>query len=451
MQGNLLTESADPRAGSGGEDARHGALDALRGVAVLGILLMNIVSFALPMAAYMNPMSTGLTPYAGDYHGVNGVVWAVAHVIADQKFMSIFSMLFGAGIVLLAGKVERGARGSPAAVHYRRIAWLLLFGMIHAYALWYGDILVLYAMCGAVVYLVRRWRPRWLLVAGAALTLVAVPISAGYGGMLWLVREEARAHAATLSEGRESPPERAEMAAAWQEITSEFDPTPEQVEEQIAAGRGGYVEYVTANASAAWMVQTVVAVIWGLWRAGGLMLIGMALFKLGVLTGERSARLYVWMAAIGYGVGLPLVLVGAWMQHASGFDVVRWFILDGQFNYVGSVGVALGHVALVMLATRSGRFRAALSRLASVGRMAFTNYISQTLLCTLLFAGWGLGLYGRLERWQLLGVVGGVWALQLAWSPWWLARFRFGPLEWLWRSLTYLRLQPLRRSSARAQ
>jgi uncharacterized protein len=186
------------------------------------------------------------------------------------------------------------------------------------------------------------------------------------------------------------------------------------------------------------------------WRALGLMLIGMALMKLDVFAAARSTRFYGWMLLIGLGVGLPIVIFGAFEQIAHAFDPVYQMLAGAHYNYAGSVLVSLGYVGLVMLVVKGGAMRGLTSRLGAVGRMALTNYLAQTLICTSIFFGWGLGYFARVERkWLPLCVVG-VWLLQLLWSPWWLARFRFGPAEWLWRSLTYGHRQPFSRSALSA-
>ena len=156
-------------------------------------------------------------------------------------------------------------------------------------------------------------------------------------------------------------------------------------------------------------------------------------------------RFYAWMAAAGYGVGLPMVLAGLLDSEAHGFDLMRRSLVDSPLNLVGSVLVALGHAGVVLLMVRLGAAGAARRALGAVGRMAMTNYLAQTLICTTLFYGYGLGLYGSLERPALLAIVAAIWAAQLAWSPLWISRFRFGPAEWAWRSLTYWRAQPIRR------
>jgi len=175
------------------------------------------------------------------------------------------------------------------------------------------------------------------------------------------------------------------------------------------------------------------------------MVLGMALVRTGVLTGHRSTRFYAIAAAACYLIGLPMVILGIIDNEAHSFEPVRAALVGTPANAIGSLPVALGHAALLLLVVKLGALKLLRRALSAVGQMAFTNYLSQTIICTTLFYGYGFGLYGKLDRPALLAIVIAIWALQLVWSPLWLARFRFGPAEWLWRSLTYFRLQPMRR------
>ncbi len=392
------------------------AIDVLRGVAVLGILIVNIWSFAWVTAAYSNP---SIAP-GGGLGGTDFRIWAAVKVFADTKFISIFSMLFGAGIAMMSERMDR--RGvSGGRLHYRRQFWLLAIGLLHAYGIWHGDILVPYALCGFLLYGFRDWAPRRLLwLGGCAVAVVVLMMGlADWSIPYWPAGE------------------RADVAARWA-------PSAAEIGAEIEAMRGGWAEQMPVRAYYAFLVETVAFAGYLLWRAGGLMLVGMALYKLGVLSGRRPASFYRRLVAWGLGLGLPLAAAGVWYNVAAGFAWEASKLGGSLFNYVGSVGVFLGYTGLVMLVVRSERLARARVRLAAVGRMALTNYIAQSLICTLVFYGHGLGLFARLGGAACLGIVAAIWALQLAWSPWWLARFRFGPLEWLWRTLSYGRRPPMR-------
>lgn len=389
-------------------------LDVLRGFGVLGILVMNIPLFAMPEMASLNP-----TAY-GDFTGLNRWVWVLSHIFADLKFISIFLMLFGAGIVLMTSKVE-AKRQSAVGLYYRRTLWLIVIGMLHAYLLWYGDILVMYGICALVIFPFRKVAPKWLLTIGLITTLVASLLSllGGWSLPFW-------------------PRE------AYEQMVLTWKPTQVLIRAEIAAYQGGWLEQMAHRVPAAFEAQTFLFLIFYGWRAAGLMLVGMALLKWRVLTGQRSRRFYLALMAGGFAIGLPLIIYGVDRNFAASWSLDYSMFFGDQFNYWGSLFVALGYTCMVMLICKSRRLKKAICPLAAVGRMALTNYLLQTVICTTVFYGHGLGLFGRVERSEQMLIVFGVWAFSLVASPIWLRFFRFGPAEWLWRSLTYRKLQPMR-------
>jgi uncharacterized protein len=395
-------------------EERISSIDVLRGFALLGILIMNIQSFSMIMAAYLNP-----TAY-GDLTGANWWVWTLSNIVANEKFISIFSMLFGAGIVLMTSRAE--AKGiSPKGLHVRRSIWLIVIGLLHAYLLWYGDILFTYGVCALIVFAGRKASPKKLIIIGLIVFSVAFLLFMFFGFSLQYWPEE----------------NRAESMRNWL-------PTAEQVAEELAAYRGNWIQQMSQRIPSAIALQTFILLILEGWRVCGLMLIGMALFKTGVLSAARSSRLYAGMVAIGYGVGLPLVIAGGAKNFAAGWDFDYSMFYGTQWNYWGSIFVAAGHVGVVMLVCKSGMFGGLKRLLAAFGRMALTNYLMQTVICTTIFYGHGFGLFGSVERWQQILFVVAIWIVQLIYSPLWLRKYRFGPAEWVWRSLTYGRRQPMR-------
>lgn len=349
--------------------ARILTLDVLRGFALFGILLMNIQSFAMPEAAYFIPA------VYGDLEGANRVTWWFSYLFADQKFMTLFSMLFGAGIILMTAKAERTG-GSALGLHYRRMFWLLVIGLIHGYLFWSGDILVLYAICGFIVYWCRRWTPTWLLIAG--ILIFAIGPLIGLAG------------AATMSFAPD------EMQV---ELVADFWPPPAAIEAELAAYQGGWLEQMTQRVPSTLEMQTVALLYWGIWRAGGLMLIGMALFKLGIFSGARSARLYTILIVLGVVIGLPVVAWGGYQNFARGWDPIHARMgLGYQLNYWASPFVSLAYVGTIVLWLRTDWLRWLQDALAAVGRTALTNYLLQTLLATFIFYGHGLGLFGSVTR-----------------------------------------------------
>jgi len=390
------------------------SLDVLRGVAVLGILVMNIQSFSMPGAAYMNPSAYG------DLDGANHWVWYISHLLADQKFWTIFSMLFGAGIVLMTSRGEAAGRGS-AGIHYRRMGWLLVIGLLHAHLFWYGDILYAYAMCGFAAYLFRKFPPWLLIVLGLAAASVTFGVNLFFG---W-----------ALAEGHMP----VDQATTW------WSPAQDIINSELEVYRGGWLGQLPHRMKTAVFFETFLLVVFFGWRTGGIILIGMGLYKLGVFSAARSKGFYAALVAIGALVGVPVIMYGAHRNIEAAWDVTYSFYLGGLYNSWASILVALGWVGLVMLLCKSDVLEFAKRVLAAVGQMALTNYLMQTIICTTVFYGHGFGAFGHFERTHQIITVLAVWIVQLIWSPIWMRYFRFGPFEWLWRSLTYLKPQPMRR------
>jgi uncharacterized protein len=399
--------------------ARIGSLDLLRGVAVLGILVMNIQAFSMPDPAYFNP-----TVY-GDLTGVNLAVWWVSHVLTEMKFMSIFSMLFGAGVVLLCQRLEQSNLPSRG-VYYRRTLWLLVFGVLHAYLLWTGDILVWYALSGLIAYLFWRVRPGWLVFWSLLLLFVGTGLYLFFQWSLPYWPEDA-----------------VQNNLAW------WEPGAKMIQERLAAYRGNWIGQMSERVPTSIMLQTFVYLIFGLWRTLGMMLAGMALVKWGVLSAQRSRRFYVVTIIVGLAIGWPLSIYGASQNFTHNWSQDYSMFGGTLFNYWGSAAVAMAYVSLVMIWWRSSVAEPLKRVLGAVGRMAFSNYILETIICTTMFYGHGFGLFGMVPRWAQLCIVVAIWIILVCWSHSWLKRFRFGPLEWLWRGLTYKRRQPMRRALAK--
>jgi uncharacterized protein len=272
------------------------------------------------------------------------------------------------------------------------------------------------------VFFARGLRARTLLALG--LTVLAV------GSLLSL--------AAGLTMGGWPPEAVAEYQSFW-------SPSAEALEAETAAFGGPYMAQLPWRAEYALEFQTFDLLVWGLWRAGGLMLLGMALFKTGVLAGTRTPPYYAKLTAVGFGIGLPLVGWGLYQHHATGWNMRDSFFLVAQWNYWGSILVSLGWIGLLLTLRHADSLRPLCARLSAAGRMAFSCYIFETLISTLVFYGHGLGWFGSVDRLQQMLFTVGVWLVILIVAPLWLARFQYGPLEWLWRSLTYGRAEPFMR------
>ena len=385
------------------------SIDTLRGVAVLGILIMNIQSFSMIDAAYSNP-----TAY-GDFTGFNRWIWTLSHLFADSKFMSIFSMLFGAGIVLFWERaVSKGKKAG--ALHYRRTRWLLVFGLIHAYLIWRGDILVAYSLCAFFVFIFRERKPKTLFILGAVLFVIPAILFIGSSLSYPYWPEE---NVADLLKGWRPD---ADRIAAYHEVM-----------------RGNWIGQLSERVHSAIMLQTSVFFMIFFWRISGLMLIGMALYKTGFIAAQKTRKAYLTTLFVGLPVGLLLAIMGVVTISQKDWAPEYAMFVGYIFNYVGSLGIAFAYIAMIMLIFQSNGWQWFKRTFSAVGKMAFTNYILTSLICTFIFYGHGLGLIGQVERGGQLLVVLGVWAIIMTISPLWLKRFKYGPLEWLWRYLTYLR------------
>jgi uncharacterized protein len=421
---------------------RFFAVDVLRGFALLGILAMNIVDFGWPGAAYGNPLR------GAGFEGTDRVVWFFNHLVFEAKMMTIFSMLFGAGLVLMDQRAA-SRKASIRGVYYRRVLWLLAIGLVHAYLIWSGDILVIYAECGLFLYLFRDLRPRTLIIVGISSLLLVVPILLVFtAGIDYMKAAAARVEAREKADESPDPADK-KLADIWKKnIEEHLSPTPEQQakdwDTEMATYRGGYFGIVKHRAGQLIWVHTIVFLLGLGFTAGGRMLIGMGLMKLGVFSAARSRRFYLWMVGLGYGIGMPLMVFDAINLIRHGFST-EYMLHGGVFyNLFGSVVVVMGHVGLIMLIVQSGALGWLTRRLAAVGRMALSNYLTHSIVCTTLFYGYGFNLFGTINRTGLAAIVLTIWNFQLVVSPIWLRYFRFGPAEWLWRSLTYWRPQPMR-------
>jgi uncharacterized protein len=392
-------------------------LDVLRGFALLGILAMNIRAMALPMSSYMYPY--GLF----EYEGASRAAYLFTGVGFDLKMMGLFSMLFGVGVLLYSAKPTEHGR-PPRALWFRRMFWLLVIGLVHAYLIWGGDILVPYALCGILVLWWVRRLPAWALAAGAgAFLTVGAALTFGHG-LAWEAMSEA---------------DRAQEAEMMM-------PTAAQARQHLALMLGSYVEGVRSRAPDVLMFQTLYFALFFFWRCGGMMLLGMALYKWGLLDGRRPLRDYAVVAAICLPAGFALAGYGSSELERVQYAMPERAAID-VWNYVGAVLASLGYAAALVLIVKRRVLAGLRKSLAAVGQMAFSNYLFHSIITSLIFLGWGFGLAGRFDYATQLVIVVAIWAFQLVASPIWLRHFRFGPAEWLWRSLTYWRRQPLRRTT----
>ena len=429
-----------------GQSERILALDTLRGIGVLGILLINILDFGLPNAVF-DPTN------AGGAAGLNLYTWVATSMFAEGTFRGVFTLLFGAGVVLYTSRLESASFGVDTAdLYYRRTIWLIVFGIINAYLLlWYGDILFMYGVAGLFLFVFRNLSARKLLLFAVPLLCIqTVNGIRSYVDFQDLQAESEQAYTQQVM-GEELSQDQLRTIKYFEDWLELEKPSPKKRAEEIEAMRGSYASAFDKNFYTALYIETEYLYTRGLWECLGMMLLGMALLKSGAFTAEWSAGRYWQVLALGWGIGLAINVLEVVYQLREGFAVHAVMAASSVTYDAGRIPMTLGHIAAVILLVKAGVLCRSLQVLARIGQMALTNYIMQSVICMYVFTGAGLALYGQLERYQLYYVVLVIWALQIAWSWWWLERYRFGPLEWVWRSLTRWKIQPLRRADTPRQ
>jgi uncharacterized protein len=401
------------------------SLDVIRGIAVMGIFSVNVIDFALIQQAYLNPAATG------GASGVNLGLWLTNHVLIDEKMRTLFSILFGASTLLVIERATaKGERAAP--VHYGRMLSLLLLGLAHFYLIWVGDILVSYAITGLAAYFFVRRKTKTMLIWATGLLLLGTAMFSAGSWYFHDLQQKVESHTATPKELK-----------AWKENSQIAIADPKKAAEATATYRSAWPER-TARRFKKEMAQPFASAIPFFPETLGLMLIGMAGYRSGFLTGQWPRRTYARVAAGG-------IAIGALFSIASGLSLIRlgfppWLILGANYGFgtPAHIAHAIGYAALIILLIRPGGWLT--TRVAAAGRAAFTNYIGTSIVAVLIFYGDGLALFGHLSRFEAWAIaVPLIWIAMLAWSKPWLDRFTYGPFEWVWRSLARGRPQPMRK------
>lgn len=412
--------------------ARIASLDVLRGFALLGVLLLNILGFGMAAMGYFHP-HVGL----GKNSELNYAIWGIVNLFFEGSMRGLFSMLFGAGIVMFTtGFGSHSGTGKSARLHYKRTFFLLLFGIFDAYVLlWTGDILILYAVAGAILYPLRNTTPKKLLILSAVILLCSSFVFATAGALM----TEGRDAASIIEANPEAnhSVELHEQADLWYESERDFTYNETAMQEELDIRRGSYSEVADHSAKTVNEHLMFFTPVFMFWDAVGMMLLGMAAYRLGFLSAKRSKRDYMRLVGFGFSIGLLVNGFELYQAIESNYDVL---VISGYFQstyHIGRVSMALGWLGLVMLFCQGQLWPSLRGRLAAVGRTALSNYLLHSLLCLIIFTGAGFGLIGTFERWELYCIVLLIWLFQLLVSPWWLKRYAFGPAEWLWRTMTY--------------
>ena len=396
----------------------------MRGFAVMGILAMNIVSFAMPEWAYITPAA-----YGGDSLA-DQIAWFLAFIFIDGKMRGLFSLLFGASLMLVIDRAV--AKGESAAqVHYRRMAWLAVFGLAHYFFIWFGDILFLYAIIGMIAFRFRNWPPERLVKIACIIFAVGLALWGIQFGALQIFQYFATRPDAT-----------ADMARQFRELMDSAD-LAFNIAPDLALHRGSYAA-ITMDRLDEWSTPLIL-VVQSIGETLPLMMIGMAMQKSGFMTGNWDAIDYRRWVMRTLPVGLLLTLVlGVWIV-AVDFDRITALAVFFFWGAIPRIMLTVGYAAVLILIIRRYQNHPMLARVAATGRAAFSNYLGTSIVMTTIFYGYGFGLFGHVGRTGLWVFVLGAWAMMLLWSKPWLMKFYFGPLEWLWRSLARGKVQIMRR------
>jgi uncharacterized protein len=422
-------------------------IDMIRGFALLGILLMNIPGFGFNWDGWYRVLH-------GPHDTKDYYTMAAIFSFFDGTMRGLFSMLFGAGMILFTqNKKELPDGPSVTEFYYRRLLWLLLFGMFNAFILlWFGDILYFYAVCGMLLFVFRKTSPKWLFV----LAIITMSITMYKTQDRWSEAKEKRvSYLEAVKAEKDSVKLTAEQTAAkaeWLDIERRRKEGPDTTftNRNLRKMQSGYGTIFTY-----WIPMNVDGETNGLyqqwfWDGLTMMFVGMALLGLGFFSNKLSTSTYTMSLLIGYGIGLPLGYLlfkkGIVLEISDFNYYLDRYRTSPDLLYDLRRGlISVGHASLLMLIYRSKIVPWLMKALANVGQMAFTNYLMQSIICTWFFYGYGFGYYNKLSFHQLYYVVFSVWVFQLIFSSIWLRYFRFGPFEWVWRSLTYWKKQPMRR------
>ncbi len=388
-------------------------IDMFRGFAVLGLLCMNTISFAMPIGAYLNPYA-----YLPDSF-LNVPLFYFMHIFADQKFMGIFSLLFGVSAYLLLLKQQ----DSPTSSHkdyFVRNLWLVIFGLAHGILIWKGDVLLIYGLSAFILYFFRNVSAFILVAAGLCVYLIPNVFFIDLSMQL------------------------AELSAediAW--LNNIWQPNPDSLRALKDIFRGDYLSQLTFRVSGhsnkpklASELLTFYLFIDGFGRAFGMMLVGMGLFKLGVFTSHCSKKLNLCLIVLGLLVGMSLIAVGIYANYQHEFSATYGLFNGRMYNNMATPFMVMSYLCLFNLLVRCQGFTLLKFYLSAVGKLALTNYLAQSLLASLIFYGWGLAWYGQLNRAEVYLLIPVIACLQIVFSVFWLMHFRYGPIEWIWRVLT---------------
>lgn len=413
---------------------RINSIDIIRGIALLGILLPNIIAFGL---AYDNPS------ICGGADGWNYRLWAFLELLDfEGATRGLFTMIFGAGFIIFTSRgISKGIGIATADYHYRRMLWLLFFGVLHAYVLlWHGEILFIFAICGLTLFAFRTLKQKYLVAFGILVLIMgSVKFAVEYRGNLKIEKAGIAAEL-LLKEGIKLSEEQTLSFNNWQTLkTNSIDVEP--INKRLHQGYFSIFKYRYHESR---RNETVNLYDYYFWDSLGFMLIGMAFYVWGIFHASQSYRFYFFMILAGYAVGLTVNIYEMNLMSSNDFNPVA--MSQAKLTYhLGRLSMTIGHLGLILIFIKTGILKFLQNALAAVGNMSLSNYFVHTFICNFLFLGFGFSLFGKLQRYELYLIAIAIWIVQLIYSPLWLKYFRYGPFEWLWRSLAYNKIQSFKK------
>jgi len=425
------------------ENERIKLIDSIRGIALLGILLMNSMAQSQAHMFYdrMDPRQS--------MTGLNFFAWGAEMLVFEGTMRGLFSILFGAGTLLLLTRLIRKNNGlEPVDIYYRRLLWLLVFGLINAFIfLWPGDILYPYALCGLLLFPFRNLSPKKLLwIAFAFLIIGTYRENSDLYQNKKIISKGQVAEVLEAKKQKLTDQQTEDLAKykGFKDRTSQQGVIKAAVKDEKTLQSRNYLTIFNYYKPINMTIESSVLYEDYWYDILLFLFIGMALYKSGFLLGKNSTSVYAAVAFIGITVGLLINYIYAKQQYQLKFDQFQ-FTQKWKFSYyeIRRVFQTTGYLSLLILLYKAIPFRKILNVFAPVGQMAFTNYLSQSIITSIVF--YGFAVYGTLQRYEVYYVVGAIWLFQILSSHIWLRYFRFGPFEWVWRSLTYLKKQPMKK------
>lgn len=383
---------------------------------------MNIMHFSMPKISYFSPFIYETT-------FLNHIIYSFSHVFVDQKFMAIFSILFGASTILYLNSLKRKGFKRPFWFYFLRNTWLWVIGFFHYAFIWEGDVLMLYASCSLLLYFLRNYNSRLLLILGFLIYFIP-----SFSNMYFISNVKNQYSERELSK-----------------ISQKWYPDNESIQKELDLFRGNYDDQVNYRLEDRSLKKSdpIIELKEGIFlldvfcRALGMMIVGIALFNFGVLSNLLSRKFYLKIIYYGFGIGIPISLIGLFLTYQNQEDYMYLEFLSRIPNNLATPFISFGYIGIIKYLFDNKNLKNLFNRLGNIGKMALSCYLIESIIATFIFYGFGFGFFGYLSRFSQILITFLIWSIILLFSSIWLKKFQYGPVEWIWRCLTHFRLFPL--------